>query len=154
METRTTSRKIHRQARSGMVQVGLNGKATPEYNAWASMKHRCQSPKNQILQTIGGRGITVCAEWSESFETFLADVGYRPTAKHSLGRIDNDGNYEPSNCRWETVTQQQRNKRSCHYVKFLGRTMTVTEAAEISGKNVETVRTRVSRGWEIERAVS
>jgi hypothetical protein len=132
----------------------VNGKASPEYNAWASMKSRCQNPKTKNYARYGGRGIAVCEEWSASFESFLKDVGRRPSKRHSLGRIDNDGNYEPSNCRWETVTQQQRNKSSCRYVEFRGSTMTVAQAAEEAGANITLVRSRLKRGWSVERSLS
>src|SRR5690606_6584889 len=132
----------------------VNGKATPEYNAWSSMKSRCENPTVASNKDYGGRGIRVCDRWRDSFETFLADMGPRPSPQHSIDRIDNNGNYEPRNCRWATVLRQQRNKRSNHYVQFRGKTMTVTEAAEIAGANIVLVRSRIKRGWPIERAVS
>jgi DNA-binding CsgD family transcriptional regulator len=84
---------------------------TPEYIAWVAMKQRCFNSKNEVFEHYGGRGITVCNRWINSFENFLSDMGRRPTSKHTLGRIDNNGNYEPNNCRWETMTQQLRNRR-------------------------------------------
>jgi len=86
----------------------------PEYEAWRQMRYRCQDPNHAAYGNYGGRGITVCAQWS-SYETFLLDMGRRPTADHSLDRIDNDRGYEPGNCRWATRSQQQRNKRSEDY---------------------------------------
>lgn len=83
---------------------------TPEYTAWASMWQRCGNPKAQRYPTYGGRGITVCDRWM-LFGNFLADMGKRPTAGHSLDRVDNDGNYERGNCRWATRSEQQLNKR-------------------------------------------
>ncbi len=75
------------------------------------MKDRCYNSKAVSYKHYGGRGITVCNRWRQSFANFLADMGLRPSSKHSLDRIDNDGNYEPSNCRWATRIQQNRNKR-------------------------------------------
>jgi hypothetical protein len=86
---------------------------SPEYVAWSSMIQRCACSKNALTwKNYGGRGIRVCSRWRESFANFLADVGRRPSAKHSLDRIDVNGNYEPGNVRWATRSQQQRNKRS------------------------------------------
>lgn len=85
---------------------GMTG--TPTYRAWAAMKNRCQNPRNVKFPRYGGRGIRVCLRWSMSFSTFLSDMGKKPTGK-SIDRIDNDGNYEPGNCRWATPKQQSAN---------------------------------------------
>lgn len=82
---------------------------TPEYSSWASMIRRCTNEKAFAYHRYGGRGITVCKRWLNSFENFLSDMGLRPSIKHSLDRINNDGNYEPSNCRWATIDQQMAN---------------------------------------------
>lgn len=84
---------------------------TKEYRAWASMHQRCNNPKNKRYEGWGGRGITVCDRWT-SFECFLSDMGCRPSDEYSLDRINNDGNYEPSNCKWSTRSEQQLNKRT------------------------------------------
>lgn len=83
---------------------------SPEYQAWEGMKHRCSSPNSPSWSRYGGRGIQVCAEWRDSFEAFFAHIGPRPSAVHSVDRIDNDGNYEPGNVRWATPAQQHANK--------------------------------------------
>lgn len=84
----------------------------PEYAAWRSMKSRCLNPNVKYFEHYGGRGITVCPPWLNSSEQFIRDMGPRPSPKHSLDRIDNDGNYEPSNCRWATKQEQRQNQRS------------------------------------------
>ncbi len=85
-----------------------------EYSIWHAMKNRCLLPSHISFEHYGGRGITVCERWldpDEGFTHFIEDMGFRPTAKHSLDRINNDGNYEPSNCRWATSHEQNLNRR-------------------------------------------
>lgn len=85
---------------------------TPEYRAWSGMKARCHNPNNPDYHRYGDRGIRVCDRWIESFERFLADMGPRPSSEHSLDRFpNNDGNYEPDNCRWATAQEQAFNRR-------------------------------------------
>ena len=85
--------------------------STPEYKAWISMKSRCHDSNYQSTGHYKGRGISICKEWLDNFLSFYEDMGDRPSSKHSLDRIDNDGNYEPSNCKWSTSKEQQHNKR-------------------------------------------
>jgi hypothetical protein len=96
---------IHGHNRSG------TGNQTRTWNSWSSMLKRCRNPKNTNYPNYGGRGISVCDRWSE-YVNFLADMGERPEGK-TLDRINVNGNYEPSNCRWATLSEQQKNKR-CH----------------------------------------
>ena len=83
----------------------------PEYRAWYSIKKRCLDPKAEQFKNYGARGIGICAEWVNDYRAFYAHVGPRPSPKHSIDRIDNDGNYEPGNVRWATRTTQSRNSR-------------------------------------------
>jgi hypothetical protein len=85
---------------------------SPEYVSWRSMRARCMYPSIRNFHRWGGRGITVCKRWQSSFENFLADMGPRPSPKHSIDRYpDPDGNYEPGNCRWATTKEQRKNQR-------------------------------------------
>ena len=93
-----------------------DGGETPEYRAWCAMIIRCENPNGKHWQNYGGRGISVSPRWRHSYDTFLADMGRRPSARHSLDRIDVDGNYEPGNCRWATQSEQCRNwRRNRHF---------------------------------------
>lgn len=83
----------------------------PEYSVWTTMKARCKNPNNKDFEYYGARGISVCDKWANSFSAFINDMGRRPSDKHSIDRINNDGNYEPSNCRWATHSQQMKNRR-------------------------------------------
>lgn len=83
----------------------------PGYICWSDMKKRCYNKNNKRFKDYGGRGIVVCERWLNYYENFLSDMGVRPTSKHSLDRINNDGIYEPSNCRWATRTVQDMNRR-------------------------------------------
>lgn len=85
---------------------------TPEYDAWHKMKGRCLNKSDRKYPDYGGRGITVCQEWIDSFEAFYSHIGKRPSKKHSLDRIENENGYEPGNVRWATIIEQNNNKRN------------------------------------------
>ncbi len=107
---------------------------SPEYAVWAQAKARCENPSHKQYRHYGGRGISMAKEWSESFASFIAYVGLRPTEEHSIDRWpNNDGNYEPGNVRWTTTDQQNRNKRSNHWIEFGGKRQTVTDWAKELG---------------------
>lgn len=85
---------------------------SPEYKAWWAARDRCNNPKNKWFHRYGGRGITMCHQWMNSYPAFLADMGTRSTPRHTLERSNNNGNYEPGNCRWATWTEQKLNSTS------------------------------------------
>lgn len=127
---------------------------SPTYNSWKGAIQRCYDPNVREFERYGGRGIHVCRRWRESFLSFLADMGLRPP-QTSLDRIDNNGNYEPSNCRWADRRQQQNNKRDNRTFSFQGETLTVAEWARKFRINSVTLRTRIERhGWPIEKALT
>lgn len=101
---------------------------SPEYKIWAQMKTRCSNPNAKQYEDYGGRGVQVCEKWLNSFESFFEDMGPRPSRRHSIDRIKVDGNYEPSNCKWSTATEQNHNRRiarnnksGCSGVKWIER---------------------------------
>lgn len=125
-----------------------------EYNSWAHAKQRCTNPKNAKFADYGGRGITMCQEWLESFETFLRDMGPCPPG-HTIDRIDNDGPYVVTNCRWAPPSVQANNKGSNHILNFRGESHTMAEWARLTGLAQRLIRDRVSKlGWDPERALT
>ncbi len=119
---------------------------TPEYGIWCAMRNRCNNPKVDRYPVYGGRGIKVCERWS-NFENFIADMGLRPSGKHSIDRRDNDGDYEPSNCYWATPEQQTYNKSTTLRFDYKGQRLTVKEASEKTGISRGTLMGRYQRGW-------
>lgn len=117
------------------------------------MIQRCTQPQTHQYQNYGGRGIQVCERWL-NFEHFLVDMGLRPEGR-SIDRINNDGNYEPGNCRWATNAEQQSNKRNNRNLTFNGETHTLDEWARVSGVHRSTLRARLDRyGWNLEKALT
>jgi hypothetical protein len=137
----------------GKRQFVHGGSGTAEYNVWKAMLQRCLDPNCNAYENYGGRSIGVCEQWINSFETFLSDVGKRPSPQHTIDRIDNDGNYEPSNVRWATRKDQARNRRSNRILELDGEKKTVAEWAEQYGLNSNTVYGRLAAGWSAGRAV-
>lgn len=116
-----------------------SGRST-EYVAWQAMNHRCSATQGRDYDAYGARGIGVCERWAE-FENFLADMGRRPSKRHSVGRIDNNQGYSPENCRWETPRQQQTNQRKSLIYHIKGRVFESSrEAAAHFGVDHKTIR--------------
>lgn len=151
------AREITSRARTKHGHNRNPGMITPEYHAYHGMLRRCSNPRRPDYARYGGRGIKVCDRWRgvDGFIRFLEDMGPRPGAEFSLDRIDPNGNYEPGNCRWATVYQQARNRRSVRQVVFEGSPMSLPDACEIAGIRVALVRQRMDRdGWSFERAIT
>lgn len=127
--------------------------STPEYRAWRHMKERCLNPKICNFASYGGRGIIVCPEWEDSFETFLADMGQRPTANHSIERINNNGPYAPWNCKWATGAEQSRNTRRTRNISFRGHTKCLADWADTLGVSRHTLAYRLDH-WSVERSLT
>ena len=130
---------------------GLTG--SPVYHTWGNLLNRCGNPNNNAYAYYGGRGITVCDRWRD-FSNFYADMGPKPSPAHSLGRIDNDGDYEPSNCRWATQSEQTRNRSDNHWLTVNGETLCLADWAKRLGVETSTIRGRLARGWDIEEALT
>lgn len=125
---------------------------TPTFKSWDAMRQRCLNPRCKDYANYGGRGITICDRWLASFAAFLDDMGERPLGQ-TLGRLDNNGNYEPSNCRWETPVEQNSNRRSTRTVTANGRTQTIAQWARELGTSRQTIRHRIEAGWSPEAIV-
>ena len=106
--------------------------AIPEYHIWRGMRGRCLNPSGPRFDRYGGRGITICPSWDD-FEVFLADMGLRPSPKHSLERIDNDGPYSAENCRWATQSEQMRNTSVTRMLTCCGQTRCMVAWSELTG---------------------
>lgn len=125
---------------------------TQIYKAWSTMKERCYNPHNEKYPDYGGRGITVCDRWRKSFLAFIADMGPRPPGK-SIDRIDNNGNYEPGNCRWATRAVQAANRRNNVIVEWRGEKMILRDAINLAGLPRKAVEHRLRRGWPLDQAL-
>lgn len=139
-----------------MTSGYIHGHSKPRsstYQSWHAARRRCNSSKNTRYKDYGGRGIKMCARWDD-FALFLEDMGARPEGT-SLDRIDNNGNYEPGNCRWATEAAQKRNMRVNQWVIFKGRRLTITDVASELGQHQTTIiKAAQRRGLTYQQIVS
>jgi hypothetical protein len=133
---------------------GLSG--TPEHRSWCGMITRCygSDPSRGDFHLYQGAGIQVCHRWRESFLNFLADMGKKPTSRHSIERKNSSGNYEPGNCVWATSQQQARNTTRNRWITANGRTLTLVEWSQLTGLKQITIWCRLDTGWSEEKAVN
>jgi hypothetical protein len=125
---------------------------TAEYRAWYFMMRRCYAKKDKAYKDYGGRGIRVCKRWHD-FDSFAADMGKKPSSRHSLGRKDNDGDYSPDNCEWQTKLQQANNTRNSLLLTARGKTMTLAQWVGHDKKEYNRVQARLYAGWPVEKAL-
>lgn len=150
--TSGNSRSCSCLQRDAVTSHGLSH--LPEYRSWSGMTARCTRPSSNRFDSYAGRGITICARWQD-FESFLADMGPSPSPEHSIERIDNDGDYEPGNCRWATAKEQARNRRDTRLVNWRGKTLCLAECAEALGVNYKALWKSAKRhNWNIESALA
>jgi hypothetical protein len=127
---------------------------TDEFGIWSKMIDRCEKPSCKSYPLYGGRGIKVCAEWHD-VHNFIRDMGPRPSRLYSIDRIDYNGDYEPSNCRWATDEQQARNTSRNRRITYAGKTQTLVEWSHETGIPHELIRARIDRcGWSVEEALT
>lgn len=126
---------------------------TPTHVSWLRMRNRCNNPSASDYHRYGGRMVKVCDRWGV-FENFREDMGDRPSLKHSIDRIDNDGDYEPSNCRWATMSEQARNRRSTSYLVIDGICKCLPDWAGQYDIDLERVRSRLKAGWSSQKALA
>ena len=124
------------------------------YENWCKLKERCYNFNSKDYVNYGGRGIYVCRRWRKNFLNFYKDMGAKPSNKHTLDRIDNNGPYAPWNCRWATRKQQSANKRNNVLIPFKGESMCVGDWAIKLNMNINTLKTRLFNNWSIEKALT
>lgn len=143
----------HKRAMAGYKQKhGLS--RTVEYSAWCKMKDRCYNPNIKDYKRYGARCIKVCERWLYSFESFLEDMGLRPSPNHSLERKETNGDYCPDNCIWATRKEQSRNKVRSIKVEYNGSIKLLIEVCEEVGANYSIVRHRINGGWDLLSAIT
>lgn len=130
-------------------------KMTSEYQAWLNFRQRCNNPNNPQWYLYGGRGVTVCSEWNNSFVAFLLFMGRKPSPLHSIERINNLEGYRPGNCKWATCAEQMRNTRRTRLITFNGMTMCARDWDAKLGFPLGTVGNRITKSkWPIEKALT
>lgn len=124
------------------------------YSIYIGMKERCSNPRHYAYSNYGGRGISYCEDWQifQNFKTWAESSGYADNL--TLDRIDVNGNYEPSNCRWSTFKEQQNNRTNNHFIEYNGELKTLQQWGEVFGIKWTTLYKRLQSGWDIEKALT
>lgn len=144
--------KEHPQYKHGHA---IRNQRSKEWRAWNAMIRRCTYPSMDDWPKYGGAGVTVCEKWRNSFTAFLEDVGFAPSTKHSIDRIDNNGNYEPGNVRWATPSEQIKNSKRARWIEHQGVAKTIGDWATHLGINRQTLQMRLDHyGWSVEKTLS
>ena len=125
---------------------------TKEHNIWCHMRRRCNNPKTHCYHRYGGRGITICDRWNNSFANFYEDMGKSPEGT-SIERIDNNSGYFKENCKWATKTEQSNNRRTTHLETYKGETMPLKMLCKQFNVDYRRVWLRIKRGWSISNAI-
>lgn len=147
--------KIPRNVKHGHTRISSKTCAY-EYHAWSSMKQRCFNPNVRNYPRYGGRGITVCLRWQgdDGYANFIADMGMRPGKGYSIERNNTDGNYEPTNCRWATQTEQQNNRKGNRVIVWGEEALTSAQWARKTGLSASVIRGRIDSGWPVDDALT
>lgn len=137
----------------GYIKHGFCG--TKIYKKWEDMKSRCNNPNNRRYKDYGGRGIKICTEWLADFMNFYnwaINNGYQENL--SLERINNNGNYEPNNCKWITMAEQMKNTRNCHYIEYKGEKHCVMEWVRKLGITKRSIANKLYKGFPLEEIIA
>lgn len=153
--------RLHQSRSCGCITAEVTGarsrthglRQSAEYRVWSHMKGRCNNPTDDSYPDYGGRGISVCPRWNESFSAFYADMGQRPSPRHEIDRIDNDGPYEPTNCRWLLRARQALNRRSTRTLTYHGETLSIAEWVRRTGIPTSTILNRLKAGCSPEQVL-
>lgn len=137
-----------------LVNARTHGmRRTKVYVTWCQMIARCLDQNSISYKNYGGRGISICDRWRQ-FNNFFADMGDRPFKNAQIDRIDNEGNYEPGNCKWSTPAENALNRRSTRYITYNGETLAIAQWTKRFGIARSTLQNRLNRGWSVEKALT
>lgn len=137
---REHAKRIHTKHGKAMLETGVRH---PDYCIWMKMKSRCLNPNDKSYKNYGGRGITVCDRWKNSFENFISDMGWRPNKNYSIERIDYNGNYCPENCKWIHKSEQTKNTRRVKLIEYNGTMHCLSDLCKMLNLPYATMRHRV-----------
>jgi hypothetical protein len=143
--------KNKNKVRGSKVSHGKHG--TKEYIACHAVYERCYNLNNPRYNCYGARGIEVCQEWQESFESFINDMGFAPSKEYSIDRIGNNGNYCKNNCRWATLRKQYENRSTTKFITYNGKTLSIRSWSELTGLSIGCLNSRFKR-WPIDKALN
>lgn len=145
--------------RCSLVKHGYAHNHHPEpikkstYRIWCGIIQRCTNPNATHYKSYGGRGVLICERWRE-FENFIADMGTRPTVRHSIERVNVNGNYDPSNCKWALPDEQARNRRNVRQIEYNGEVKTIADWARAIKVSERCLGMRLRSGWSVEKALT